>query len=1591
MHTDRRELMPPRELARREPPARPPRQRRRLPAVPAAGPAALAARLAVVAARLAVVAALAWALAAPAAHADDRSLLHSTQQNPYVFIILDTSGSMHQSTACSATDIAAGNCSELCVDGDCLPHLMGDDPNSKIYTAKQAIYKVMQLHPTISFGFGHFDQAGMHMSWKYWWYQVASAQPNGFITLDSGLHYPEPGQLEVFGEQAWNCTDARADLNGTQATPLRWTGCPFTGKNNVTGTQFPIAGQPTTPQPAHLDNAWEWERVRRYPKLNDDNSQTFWYYIQEKTGGTGVYGEIYRVTFTPVTVPAQTLGQATMQVKISVDRCTNAQCSTTTAATGSPRVMTFDKANEMVYWEPGEGVTQAPSDEGTPPNGGGAFFGNAAREIGAAGNAPQLDMNYNAGGLADTANDQGIYLSDSSAPVVTTDPRGKIFWTGDFIPLDWTTNQQTAIMNRMAPNLLGGAMSPDFSIADYFADHRVNGEPSLRLKNAAQGPLAPDGGTPTGHVMLSYLNWLQGTAAPPTPTGWIQAAAAASGDPFFSCKPMYVLLVTDGQASGSDGSYNSNNPLNTCKNYYNWVNPQVQSGSLSSPGYACCVASQLRNYVLPGSGVPGTPYPIKTYVVGLGLTTLQLGTFNNTLQCVADEGGTGNRHFYQGNPNTYSSANPGYPKSDKPADLANFCCSAADFNATPPKCSPLNPCDGPGPLLPTNPQSVAAALESIISKIQSEAAAFASAAVPSIQSNVQNKELITQFSPINQPIWPGRVDAFSDPVPTHTVPVVLPDGSPATATVPDTRCSAACSSPTQQGCHIWNAGGGKPPVNLDPVCAQTPDTILAQGLNGLDTAGTDPSKRRIYYAPQTPIVAGELRLSFQMPAPADTAHLYDLENALGICGPGYYYYPTTSGAFTQNSPSTCPAGQTAAAAPPVTPYNTAQQAVAFTEAIKSYLNPQDDQTYQYLLGDIFHSDPQVLGQPANVVLFEGNVNGYQAFANAERFRRKVLYFGSNDGELHALDAGTVQQGTVGGKPAWTFGNGTGNELFAFIPRTVMPTLNQLAIANAPPLNGGSQTFMVDGPVHLTEGYFDATGGTNPCPQTNPPAACQWHSLVIGGLREGGHGYYALDVTQPDTLTSDHETPGDTTSPAIQLPNPSPVNYLPNCLDGGANCAQLPYATPLWEFTDACKVSPSCASNCQLKPCDADVGGPGAGQPDLGETWSRPNSGRVRICDPGCATFHDQWVVVFGGGMDPGTNNSQGNWLYMLDMATGKVLYKRQLNGSVPSEPAAVDTGQDGYIDTIYIGTTAGHLYKVDLTSPAPIDSATGRVSAGNWRPFEIFDTQGRQVYYPPAVFFDTDRNQFGLAWGTGNRFDLWKSDVTSGRFYVLIDTGFTAANTATPHTAADLQQLTPDGALNPASNFLLSPTAGLLPGYYFEMGQGERVINQAFALSGVLIFGSYVPKPITAASNGNTVCADTGDTHVFVLNINNGDAISSQVATEGTAAPANGSGGSPTNRYFVLAKDLGIQINTKESTPIAPTPPAAGPSSPPAPAAPVLSAAIKDVIGQIMKLMPRTCRFATKRIDITVTDTFNTTFPVAAVPACIIEKNWKEF
>src|SRR4030095_2266581 len=105
--------------------------------------------------------------------------------------------------------------------------------------------------------------------------------------------------------------------------------------------------------------------------------------------------------------------------------------------------------------------------------------------------------------------------------------------------------------------------------------------------------------------------------------------------------------------------------------------------------------------------------------------------------------------------------------------------------------------------------------------IREETRAFASAAVPSIQANVDQRVFLTDFTPINnKSVWDGHFDAYLKPVPPVSATDPRPDRNK--------NCTGAAG---EQGCHLWDAG----------------ERILTPGT-GL---GTQPDQRRVYYPRET--------------------------------------------------------------------------------------------------------------------------------------------------------------------------------------------------------------------------------------------------------------------------------------------------------------------------------------------------------------------------------------------------------------------------------------------------------------------------------------------------------------------------------------------------------------------------------------------------------------------------------------------------------------------------------------------------------------------------------------------------------------------
>lgn len=161
---------------------------------------------------------------------------------------------------------------------------------------------------------------------------------------------------------------------------------------------------------------------------------------------------------------------------------------------------------------------------------------------------------------------------------------------------------------------------------------------------------------------------------------------------------------------------------------------------------------------------------------------------------------------------------------------------------------------------------------------------------------------------------------------------------------------------------------------------------------------------------------------------------------------------------------------------------------------------------EHLLGDIVNSKPVAVGAPA--FLYHDVYNpGYAAFKSAYAERKPVVYAGANDGMLHAFD-GSVDKET------------SGHELFAYVPSFVYGDSKTAGTSGLASLGKSfySHRYFVDS----TPDYFDVDlSRTKGATQQNP----DWRTLLIGGLGKGGKGYYAIDVTDPTTWTSESNVAG----------------------------------------------------------------------------------------------------------------------------------------------------------------------------------------------------------------------------------------------------------------------------------------------------------------------------------------------------------------------------------------------------------------------------------------------------------------------------------
>ncbi|TFH31081.1 MAG: hypothetical protein E4G97_04755, partial [Deltaproteobacteria bacterium] len=155
------------------------------------------------------------------------------------------------------------------------------------------------------------------------------------------------------------------------------------------------------------------------------------------------------------------------------------------------------------------------------------------------------------------------------------------------------------------------------------------------------------------------------------------------------------------------------------------------------------------------------------------------------------------------------------------------------------------------------------------------------------------------------------------------------------------------------------------------------------------------------------------------------------------------------------------------------------------------------------LGDIFHSKPVVVGPPSQFFFDDGYstaVGGGSSFVNLKSQRQRVVFVGTNDGMLHGFLSGTYQASTG------LYDSGSGYEMFGYVPSAILNKLQDFL-----PADLTTHGYHVDSSPRVADVWIDA--GMTP---DGVKQSSEWKTILISGLRKGGNGYFALDVTDPPT-------------------------------------------------------------------------------------------------------------------------------------------------------------------------------------------------------------------------------------------------------------------------------------------------------------------------------------------------------------------------------------------------------------------------------------------------------------------------------------------
>ncbi|MFQ6024312.1 MAG: pilus assembly protein [Acidiferrobacterales bacterium] len=443
----------------------------------------------------------------------------------------------------------------------------------------------------------------------------------------------------------------------------------------------------------------------------------------------------------------------------------------------------------------------------------------------------------------------------------------------------------------------------------------------------------------------------------------------------------------------------------------------------------------------------------------------------------------------------------------------------------------------------------------------------------------------------------------------------------------------------------------------------------------------------------------------------------------------------------------------------------------------------------FKLGDIVQSAPVFIGAPP--FLYPDTIESvpYSVFRVNQDGRTPMVYVGANDGMLHGFDADT------------------GEEKIAYVASKLY---NNLSLLTDP---GYPHRYFVDGAPTAGDAFYNSV----------------WHTVLIGTLRGGGQGIFALDVTDPSNFNE-------------------------------INASGI----VMWEFTDAA-------------------------DPDLGYTFGKATIAKMQNGKWAVIVGNGYNNTENDGGAT--TSPTGDAVLYIIDIETGTLIRRistergiaESLDGTTPNglaTPAAVDVNGDYVADLIYAGDLQGNLWKFDVqdsipnnwgvaaaAGPTPQPLFTARDAANIPQPITVRPQvshhpdggDGFMVFFGTGKYMETGDNATAGPQQVHTFYGIWDEKGTNGGNHTMVSNNDLQTQTIGTGTfGGQTVRTVSDNPINAWGTGI-----GEHMGWRVDLpSTAEKAVTDPVLRTGRVIFTTLVPN--------DSPCAVGGTSWLMELNFHNG-------------------------------------------------------------------------------------------------------------------------